>query len=214
MNEENKTVNNEVEVNEARESHNHKITIPNHKTTMPNQLKDQEERKESNSQEKEAVKKYTDEDVDKLINKAYAKFKKQAEKEIDEAKKLADMDASEKLEYERNKLQEELSALKEKTTRQEMAAEARKLFNKESININDKLINNIITLDAETTKANVDAFISAFNEAVDNKVNEALKGKTPSKYGGDNKLTKADILNIEDIDARRKAIAENLELFE
>lgn len=60
-------------------------------------------------------KKYSD-DVDRIIEKKLEKWKKQQQKEIDEAKKLADMNAQQKTEYERDKLQEELDELRNAKT--------------------------------------------------------------------------------------------------
>lgn len=43
--------------------------------------------------------KYTDEDVDKLINRKFAEWQKKQEKAVDEAKRLAEMNEQEKTDY-------------------------------------------------------------------------------------------------------------------
>ena len=58
--------------------------------------------------EKKAEAKYTDADVDEILNKKFAKWQEQREKAVNEAKKLAEMNAQQKAEYERDKLQKEL----------------------------------------------------------------------------------------------------------
>lgn len=48
------------------------------------------------------TKKYSDADVDEIINKKFAKWQKEQEKKISEAEKLAGMNAQEKAEHERD----------------------------------------------------------------------------------------------------------------
>ena len=72
--------------------------------------------------------KYTDEDVDKLFNKKFAEWEKKKQKEIDEAKKLAEMNAQERAEHERDELQKKLDALEKKDTLSEMTKTARKML--------------------------------------------------------------------------------------
>lgn len=54
--------------------------------------------------EKAQEKKYTDADVDAIIDKKFAKWQKDYESKVDEAKKLAEMTAQQKAEFERDKL--------------------------------------------------------------------------------------------------------------
>jgi hypothetical protein len=211
MNEDNKNLNQDVA--DAKETGHKKenFDVAGEKVPRDSVFND---KKETDPEGSQAEKKYTDKDVDDIINKKYAKWQEQKEKEISEAEKLANMDANQRIEYERDQLKKELDELKAQNNKSSMAGTARKMLSKEGVNIEDELIYNLITDDAETTKNNVDSFIGAFNKAVDTKVNEILKGKTPYRYGGQNKLTKAEILDIKDEDERRKAIAENLELFD
>jgi len=52
-------------------------------------------------------KKYSDADVDRIVGEKYAKFEKQKQKEVDEAKKLAKMNKDEKQKFEMDKLKSE-----------------------------------------------------------------------------------------------------------
>lgn len=160
----------------------------------------------------EKEKKYSDDDVDRIIEKKFEKWKKQQQKEIDEAKKLADMNAQQKAEYERDKLQEELDELRNAKTISEMSKTARNMLKEKNINIDDDLLSVLVTKEAESTKSNVENFITLFESAVEKAVNDRVKSKTPKKFNSKT-LTKDDILNIEDKRERRKAIAENLDLF-
>lgn len=169
---------------------------------------------------KEDEKKYTDKQVDEIVKKRLAREKKKQEEEIaealreaDEARKLAEMDEDKKREYEHQKMAEELAALKADKVRSEMSATARKMLSEQNITVSDGIVHSLITEDAESTKANIDAFAAAFNDAVNKEVEARLKGQTPKKLGGNKPLTKQDILSIKDEAERRKAVAENLDLF-
>ena len=159
-------------------------------------------------------KKYSDDDVDKILNKKFAEWEKKKQKEVDEAKKLADMNAKEKAEYERDKLQKELDALREKDSLSEMTKTARKMLSDEGVSVSDDVLSIIVSTDAEKTKAAVDAFAKAFNETVEAAVKEKLRGNPPKKgKGGGAPMTKEQILAIKDNEARQKAMLENRELF-
>ena len=159
--------------------------------------------------------KYTDEDVDKLFNKKFAEWEKKKQKEIDEAKKLAEMNAQERAEHERDELQKKLDALEKKDTLSEMTKTARKMLSDEGVSVPDEVLAMIVDTDAEKTKAAVDAFGKAFKDAVESAVKEKLKGNPPRKGagGGGATMTKEQILNIKDPEERQKAMLENRELF-
>lgn len=155
---------------------------------------------------------YTDEDVDKLINRKFAEWQAKKDKEIDEATKLADMNAQQRAEYQRDQLQKELDEYKRRETLAEMGKTARSMLAEQDIDVPDELVASLVTEDAETTAANVNAFAKAFTTAVQ----KAVEGKiahTEPKAGGAATMTKAEILGIKDPIARQKAISENIGLF-
>ncbi len=161
----------------------------------------------------EDEKKYSDKEVDELINKKFAKWQKDQEKKITEAAKLAEMNAQEKAEYERDQLQKKLDELERANTLNQMGKTARTMLAEKGITIPEELVNVLLTDEADTTKANVDSFAEAFNKAVEDAVNEKLRAKTPERMGGST-LTKAEILAVKDMEQRRKLIAENIKLFD
>lgn len=168
---------------------------------------------ETNPQQKEGTeKKYTDEDVNKILNQKFAEWSKKKDKEVSEAQKLASMNAQQKAEYQRDKLQKELDEFKRKDALSEMSKQARKMLSDNGISVTDELLTVLVTDDAEKTKQAVDAFASLFNNAVKTAVANELKGPPP-KTGTGSGLTKEQILAIKDRSARQKAINENLELF-
>lgn len=155
--------------------------------------KKQEEEKPTQDDKSEAEenpeeeKKYSDKDIDEIINKKFAKWQKQKEEEISEAKKLADMSAEEKLEHERKKLEDELNTLKAEKLHTDMKDSARSILAKEGLTVDDGLLTTLITDEAESTKANVDNFVKLFNTEVEKSVNEKLKGKTPKTMNSSSK---------------------------
>lgn len=156
--------------------------------------------------------KYTDDDLDKIINKKFAEWQKKQQKAVDEAKKLAEMNATQKAEYERDQLQKELDALKKKDSLSEMTKTARKMLLDSGISVPDDVLSMLVNTDAEETKQAVDGFAKAFKDAVESAVKERLKGKPPKKGNGA-KITKEQIFKISNPVERQKMIAENMDLF-
>lgn len=161
----------------------------------------------------ENEKKYTDADLDKIINAKFARWQKEQEKKISEAERLAKMSEADRTKAERDALQKELDDLKRANSLAQMHTEARKLLAADEITVSDELVDILVTDDADKTKAAVQAFSKAYKEAVQDGVKAALKGKTPARGGGSGTLTKADILKVEDPLERQKLIAENIKLF-
>lgn len=128
---------------------------------------------ENGQQEEESEKKYSDEDVDKLIKRKLAEWEKKKQKEEDEAKKLAKMNAQEKADYKNRQLEDRIAELEREKTLSSMKDEARKMLSEKNINISDELLAFMVASDAEKTKTAVDSFAELFNAAV----NEAIKSK-------------------------------------
>ncbi len=163
----------------------------------------------------EPQKKYTDDDVDKIINRKFAEWEKKQQAKVDEATKLAEMNAQEKAEYKASQLEAELNKLKEKDTLAEMSKTARKMLAEDEINIPDELLAHLVSTDAEDTKNTVQAFAKLFKDAVQDAVKDKLKGNPPKRgTGGKGNITRDQILNIKDPSERQRMIAEHMDLFE
>ena len=167
-------------------------------------------------------KKYSDADVNALIDRKFAEWQKKQNKAVEDAKtkekeaaKLAAMNAQEKAEYERDQLQKELDGYKKKDALAEMTKTARKMLSDEGITISDDLLAVMVTTEAAETKAAVDSFTKAFKAAVENAVKERLKGNPPTKgaSGGAAAMTKEQIMAIRDPELRQKKMIENRHLF-
>lgn len=159
-------------------------------------------------------KKYSDKDLDEILNKRFARWQKDQDKKIDEAKKLAEMDAQQKAEYERDQMKKELDEYKRKDALSAMSKTARKMLADDGITVSDELLSILVTPDAEETKAAVDGFSKAFKEAVESAVKERLKGEPPKKgTGGATTMTKEAIMAIKDPELRQQKMLENKHLF-
>lgn len=129
-------------------------------------------------------KKYTDEDVDRIVKNRLAREREQAKKEKEEAEKLAEMNAQQKAEYERDQLKQEIAELKRKDALAEMSKVARKMLAEKDINISDELLSMMVTTDAQQTKQNIDGYAKLFKAEVDAAVKARLKGEPPRVGSG------------------------------
>ena len=169
----------------------------------------QTEPKQDNKQQP----KYTDADVDEIVSKRLAKWEKQQAAKVEEAAKLAEMNAQQKAEYERDKVQKELDEYKRRDTVNAMVAESRRQLSEQGIAVSDDILARLVGETAEETKASVDAFSTAFTAAVEDAVKKQLAGKAPAAGVTTKTMTKEEILAIKDPIARQAAIRDNIGLF-
>lgn len=169
----------------------------------------QTEPKQDNKQQP----KYTDADVDEIVSKRLAKWEKQQAAKVEEAAKLAEMNAQQKAEYERDKVQKELDEYKRRDTVNAMVAESRRQLSEQGIAVSDDILARLVGETAEETKASVDAFSTAFTAAVEDAVKKQLAGKAPAAGVATKTMTKEEILAIKDPIARQTAIRDNIGLF-
>lgn len=169
----------------------------------------QAEPKQDNKQQP----KYTDADVDEIVSKRLAKWEKQQAAKVEEAAKLAEMNAQQKAEYERDKVQKELDEYKRRDTVNAMVAESRRQLSEQGIAVSDDILTRLVGETAEETKASVDAFSTAFTAAVEDAVKKQLAGKAPAAGVATKTMTKEEILAIKDPITRQAAIRDNIGLF-
>ena len=155
--------------------------------------------------------------VQKAINTAVAnaerKWRALTDDKVSEAEKLAQMTAEQKEKYRADKAEKELADLKRQIMLSEMSGTARKMLADENIVIPDEIIANLVSDDAEKTKAAVESFAKTYKAAIQNSVKEALKGNTPKASGEPPTITKEEIMKIKDRAERQQMIAEHPELF-
>lgn len=156
--------------------------------------------------------KYSLEDVNRIVSQRLEEWEKNQKKKEDEATKLGEMNGQQKAEYERDQLQKKLDELEKQNALSKMMSTARKMVMDEGINIQDDLLDKLVSVDAKETKAAVDSFVKLFKEAVQSAVKESLRGEPP-KASGASTLTKEKIMAIADRRERQRLINENKHLF-
>ena len=128
-------------------------------------------------------KKYTDKDLDKIINSKYAKWKADYDKDLkaaqDEAAKLAKMNAEQKQLYEIDKLKAENAELKKEQMRAELGKTAAGLLQESNVDATPAVLKFVVGDDAETTKANIDSFVKIIEAAVKKAEVARATGTTP-----------------------------------
>lgn len=166
-------------------------TAPGTVTEPENTTDDKKPATETKPDSKTDEKVFTHADFNKLFNQKYAELEAKKQKELDEAKKLAEMNAQEKAEYKYKQEQEaheltrkELDEYKRKDVLAEMTKTARKMLSDEGISVSDDLISVLVTDDAETTKASIKGFAKMYTEAVESGVKERLRGEPPKVSTG------------------------------
>lgn len=136
---------------------------------------------EQTSEKPQDEKKYTDAEVDAIINRKFAKWSKEQEEKKSEAEKLANMNAKEKAEYEAKKQADRIADLEAQLKRKDMEATAVNLLAEKGITATADVINFVVRDDAEQTHEAINTFAALVNDLADKKVSEMLKGTTPKK---------------------------------
>ena len=168
---------------------------------------------DTGKESEKSVAKYTDEDLDRIIDQKFAAWKKQEEKKVSEAERLSKMSAEEKANERIRQLEERLAAADKEKAVAAMAKQARAMLHDKGITVGDELLANLIADDAETTKASVESFISLFDAAVENRVKERLKGESPKAGSAPTGMTKEQILAIPNRAERQRLMKEHKDLF-
>lgn len=141
---------------------------------------------EGKSRDKGGEKKYSDDDVNDIVNKKFAIWKSEHEKEVAEAKaeaeKLAKMNADQKKDYEIEKLKAENEQYKALQVKTELGKEASKQLKEKNIDATAEILDFVVGENAEATSKNIDSFVAIVEKQLALKEAERAKGKTPSSY--------------------------------
>ena len=116
---------------------------------------------------------FTQEELDKILNKKFAQWQKKTEEAKLEAERRAKLTEAEKLAEERK----EFEAMKKQFIYEQRVNETSKVL--ASNNLPIEFADFLISDSDEATTQRVDLFKNAFNQAVEKLVNERLKGNTP-----------------------------------
>ena len=156
----------------------------------------------------------TPETVTALVQKMLQDFTEKQQAQQSEAEKLAGMNGTQRLEYERDNYKDQLAQLQKQMNLAQMQDTARGMLAEKNIHAADGLLAAIVTEDAETTKKNVEQFAQLFSDAVEAAVKERLRSSTPKTGTPAGKMTKEQIFAITDADERIEAIRSNMDLFQ
>lgn len=137
-------------------------------------------------------KKYTDDDLNRIINEKFAKWQSQLEAKQQQAKKLAGMNDLEKAKLQQEEAEKLAAEYKAKLERFEMQNTSRNLLNEAAMPITDGIIELVTTDQADSTKSNIDVLVR-YGKAIREEVKrEYLEGHNQIR-GGKNPQTKANL---------------------
>lgn len=146
------------------------------------------------------VKTFTQEEVNKMIEKRLAREKKdleaKIEREREESAKLAKMSESEKQKAMLEKQMKEFEEMKAAFEKEKLLNETSKQLAQNNLPV--EFAEYLITKDAESTFNNINIFKDKWNAALENALDERMRGKSPAAAPITNKgtLTMADIKSM------------------
>ena len=141
-------------------------------------------------------KKYTDAEVDEIINKKFAKWKSEQEAKENEAKKLAKMNADEKQKYQLDQREQELANREQAIARKELTAEAKAMLSERGLPV--ELVNVVDLSNAEAVTESVASIQKTWEDAVQKGIADRMKGSAPIKTAPQQstELTKAQFYRM------------------
>lgn len=138
---------------------------------------------ENTSDDSGEEKKYTDKDVDAIVNKRFAKWKTEQEQAVksakEEAEKLAKMNAEQKQNYEIEKLQKENEKLKQEAAKVELSRSATGILAEKGIEATQDLLDFVVGNDADDTNAKIDKLVKIVESQLKKAEIARATGTTP-----------------------------------
>lgn len=151
-------------------------------TAEPDAVKDSVN-PENTSDDSGEEKKYTDNDVDAIVNKRFAKWKTEQEQAVksakEEAEKLAKMNAEQKQNYEIEKLQKENEKLKQEAAKVELSRSATGILAEKGIEATQDVLDFVVGNDADDTNARIDKLVKIVESQIKKAEIARATGTTP-----------------------------------
>lgn len=122
---------------------------------------------------------FTQEELNSILARERSKLQKTIDDKVSEAQKLADMNAEQKAEYDREMREKEFSEREAKLIRRELMAEAKETLS--SKGLPTELAEVLNYQNADVCKASIETVSKAFETAVKKAVEDKLKGGTPPR---------------------------------
>lgn len=166
----------------------------------------------------EPEKKYTDEDVDEIVAKKFAKWKAKEEEAVkaakEEAEKLAKMNTEQKQKYKMEQLEAENEQLRKEAKMLELSKTATGLLKEKGIDATAEMLEFVVTDEAESTQKNIDKLVNIINGQLERADRERAKGTPPPAFSGDGdkEITKEEFARM-DYQQMRELKASNPDLY-
>lgn len=162
-------------------------------------------KEETNEDYDNEVKTFTQEEVDKIVKERLSRVKKNTftqddiekivKDRLDEAEKLKNMNAKDKADYEKQKLEAEINQLRAEKVRYGLEKEASTMLADKKITADETILSFVVKEDADKTKEAVEKFTALMDELVNKAVKEALRQDTPKSNNSTNKTkTEAELI--------------------
>lgn len=133
---------------------------------------------------KKALQSHTDKQITKALETAKLKWHQEQLDALDESRKLEKMTAAEREKYQFEKEKKEFEQKKAEFERAQLKVTVGSELQKRGLSADFAAY--LTGANAESSKANIDAFEKLFNEAVQTAANERLKGGKPPKDNASN----------------------------
>lgn len=134
-------------------------------------------KKDTEIQEPQA--KYTDDDVDKIVQAKLAKEAKKREEAVKEAERQAKMSADQKKDYKLKKAEEERQKALNELNHLKLVKQVRSDLTNDGLNLTDDELELVVTNDEETTNHNIEVIKGLHANIAEQVKNELLKGTPP-----------------------------------
>lgn len=138
---------------------------------------------ESKQTEPKSERKYTDEDVNRIIDEKFAKWQAKQDKKQEEAERLAGLSDAEKSEELRKQADARANELQAKLDRVLMRQTTTKMLSDASMPVSDEIVDLITTNEAESTKKNVDTLVAYGKQVEESVKKEYLRGNPQTSPG-------------------------------
>lgn len=128
----------------------------------------------------EPVKKYTDEEVDEILNKKYARWQKKVDEQLEEERQKASMNAKELAQYEAQKKDKELEDAKNELNKYKMTSVANSKLSEKGLLSNEEILSFVVKEDELSTVKAVETFSQLVEKTVNEQLKERAKQSTPA----------------------------------
>lgn len=160
---------------------------------------------------------FTQEEVDKMVEKRMARYDRAHQKEVESAKteaaKLAKMNKDQKKDYELQQAQQKAQDAEAQLARYQLRDTVRKQLVDGGFTPEESDIDLIVTADAETTKQNGDALLAMVERIRNDERQKTLSGTTPKVSGTQVKAPNAQEFMKYSYDQRIKLKHDNPTLY-